>query len=130
MVKTVKNKQLRQVKAQLNRLRMAPRKVRLVCDLVRHLPLKKALEVLANTSKKAAPIVACLLDSAIANAVNNFQVSFDQLFLQALFVNEGRTLKRSRPRGRGSAFPILKRSAHLQVILGIKSNQSAAEVTK
>lgn len=106
---------------------MAPRKVRLVCDLVRNLPLKKALEVLANTTKKAAPIVSRLLDSAIANAVNNLQVSFDQLFLQALFVNEGRTLKRSRPRGRGSAFRILKRSSKIKVILGIKSNQAKTE---
>ncbi len=123
---TVKNKPI-QVTAQLNRLRMAPRKVRLVCDLVRDLKPQKALAVLNNTPKKAAPIVGRLISSAIANAVNNLSASFDSLFIKALFVNEGRTLKRSRPRGRGSAFKILKRSSQIKIVIGIQTNQEGGK---
>lgn len=123
---TVKNKPT-QVSAELKRLRMTARKVRLVCDLVRNLKPQKALAVLNNTPKKAAPIVSGLISSAIANAVNNLSATFDSLFIKELFVNEGRTLKRSRPRGRGSAFKILKRSSHIKVVIGIQTNQEGVK---
>ena len=108
------------VSAQLNKLRIAPRKVRLVCDLVRHLPPSQAITVLENTPKRAAPAVSKLISSAIANALHNLSASYDQLFIKEIFVNEGRTLKRFRPRARGVTYPILKRSSRVKVILGIK----------
>lgn len=98
-------------------LRISSRKVRLVADLVRG---KKALEartLLGFTRKKAAEPVAKLLRSGLATATKDFQLREDNLYIAEIFVNEGPTLKRWRPRARGRVFPINKRTAHLSLIL-------------
>ena len=104
-----------QVSATARRLRIAPRKARLVADLVRGKGVGVALDILLFSTQKAAPLVRKVLDSAIANAENNEGADVDDLTVATIFVNEGRTLKRMRPRARGRADRILKRTSHVTV---------------
>ena len=106
-----------EVKAKLNYLRIAPRKVRLVADLIRGQEAKKALTILQFTNKKAAKHLTKLIKSAIANAVNNFQLQEENLYIAKLLVNEGPKLKRWRPRARGRAYEIQKKTSHITLIL-------------
>jgi large subunit ribosomal protein L22 len=107
-----------EVKAHVRNLRMSARKVRLATDLIRGLPVDQALAQLSFLTKAAARPVKKLLESAIANATHNFKLSREGLFVQAIFANQGPTLKRWRPRAMGSAAPILKRSCHVTIVLG------------
>lgn len=97
------------------RASISPQKVRLVADLVRGLPVEKALETLQYTNKKAAVLVKKVLESAIANAENNYGLDIDELTVSKIFVDAGPTLKRVRPRARGRADRIIKRSSHITV---------------
>ncbi|OHA62315.1 MAG: 50S ribosomal protein L22 [Candidatus Wildermuthbacteria bacterium GWA2_46_15] len=119
-----------EVVAKLNHLRMAPRKVRLVADVIRG---KNALKARANLSflpRRAAKPFLGLLDSALANAKNNFQLDEKTLYLAKVLVDEGPKLKRWRPRARGRAFPIQKKTSHLTIVLqereGLSKKRSAA----
>lgn len=104
-------------KAVLKNLRIAPRKVRLVVNLVKGKPVQYALELLKNTNKRSAPIVAKMIVSAIANATNKATVDVDRLIVSEGFVNGGTSLKRWLPRAQGRATPIQKRTSHITIKL-------------
>jgi large subunit ribosomal protein L22 len=104
-----------EVAARLKGAQISPQKVRLVADQVRGLGVEDALTVLEFSTKKAAHIVKKVLDSAIANAENNEGADVDELKVSSIYVDEGTTLKRLRPRAKGRADRILKRSCHITV---------------
>lgn len=106
-----------EVRAHLRYLRTAPRKVRLVVDVVRGLPVDRAVEQLLTMPKQAAEPVRKLIESAVANAEHNFQLKRDQLVIKSIVANEGPRLKRYRPRAFGRAAEILKRMSHVTVVL-------------
>ena len=101
-------------------IRVTPRKVKIVVDLIRGKQVDQALAILMNTPKAAAPIVAKVLNSAIANAENNLELDRSTLYVAECYANQGPTLKRFHPRSRGQAFSILKRSSHITVVLDQK----------
>jgi len=105
------------VSAQLNFLRSSPRKVKLVIDTVRRMPLQRALEQLAVLPQAAAQPVAKLIRSAAANATNNFKLDAKALWVKEITVGQGPRLKRWRPRAMGRATPILRPTAHIAVVL-------------
>jgi large subunit ribosomal protein L22 len=104
-----------EVAAKLKGAQISAQKVRLVADQVRGLRVEEALGLLEFSSKKAAHIVKKLLDSAIANAENNEGADVDELKVSSIFVDEGMTMKRLRPRAKGRADRILKRSCHITI---------------
>jgi len=99
-------------------IRISPRKVKIVIDLIRGKKVDEALAILMYTPKAAAPVVEKLLNSAIANAENNLELPRDELYVAEVYANAGPTLKRYLAAARGSAKPILKRTSHITVILG------------
>ncbi|MDZ4185044.1 MAG: 50S ribosomal protein L22 [Desulfuromonadales bacterium] len=109
-----------EARATLRYLRAAPRKVRLVADLVRGKRVEEALGALRFTPKAASAPIKKLLESAVANAENNHGIDIDGLWIRELRVDEGPTLKRFRPRAQGRAFPIMKRTSHVTVVLAEK----------
>ncbi len=96
---------------------VSPRKVRLIMDLVRGKKVDAALTMLKFVPSPTARVVAKVIKSAAANAESNLQMSSSDLKIVRLFADEARTLKRFRPRSRGRASPILKRSSHITVIV-------------
>lgn len=98
-------------------IRISSRKVKIVIDLIRGKSVAEAQAILRFTPKSAAPVVEKLLNSAIANAENNLELSRDGLFVAEVFADQGPTLKRFRPRAHGRAFQILKRTSHITIIL-------------
>lgn len=104
-----------EVAARLKGAPISAQKVRLVADQVRGLRVEEALGLLEFSTKKAAHIVKKLLDSAIANAENNEGADVDELKVSSIFVDEGMTMKRLRPRAKGRADRILKRSCHITI---------------
>lgn len=106
-----------QVKAHARHIRMSSRKVRLVIDLIRGARVEKAQTQLRFANKLAAEPVLKLLNSAIANAVNNFQMNKDDLKITSITADEGPILDRWHPRAHGRAMPIRKRSTHISIIL-------------
>ena len=104
-----------EVRAIAKRLSISAQKVRLVADQVRGKPVADALDVLNFSTKKGAVLVKKTLESAIANAEHNEGADVDDLRLSEIFVNEGMTMKRIRPRAKGRADRILKRSCHITV---------------
>ncbi|PPE06067.1 50S ribosomal protein L22 [Williamsoniiplasma lucivorax] len=106
-----------EAKAQLSMIRISPRKARLVVDTIRTKPVAQAIAILNNMNKTASEPVLKLLNSAIANAVNNNGMEADKLFVKTVYVNEGPTLKRFRPRAHGRAYEILKRTSHITIIV-------------
>lgn len=107
-------------KASANNVRISPRKVRLVVDMIRGKNVQLALGLLDNVNKKACPVVKTLLKSAIANAEQRggSEMDLDGLTVKTAFVNSGRTLKRYRPRAMGRATPIRKRSSKITLVVG------------
>ncbi len=97
--------------------RSSAQKARLVADQVRGLPVDKALEILTYSPKKAALLVKKVLDSAIANAEHNEGADIDELCVAKIFVDEGPSMKRIKPRAKGRADRILKRSSHITVVV-------------
>jgi large subunit ribosomal protein L22 len=106
-----------QVLAKLNYLRIAPRKVRLVVDLIRGKSVEEAKTILSFTVKKSTKDLSKLLKSAIANAKNNFQLEESNLYVAKIFVDEGPKFKRWRARARGQAAEIQKKTSHITLIL-------------
>ena len=104
-------------KAQLKYCRMSPRKVQIVLDQIRNQPLEKAVAVLRYSVKSASEPLLKLVNSAAANAENNFNMDKEALYVSECFVSPGPTLKRIRPRARGSADRVLKRTSHITVVL-------------
>ncbi|MGL4183938.1 MAG: 50S ribosomal protein L22 [Metamycoplasmataceae bacterium] len=106
-----------QAKAQLKLQRISARKARLVADIIRNKTTFEALSILNNSPKKASRLFLKLLNSAIANAINNHSMDSSKLFLAEVLVNEGPTLKRFQPRAQGRAYPIFKRTSHFLITL-------------
>lgn len=109
-----------QAKAHANHIRIAPRKVRLVIDLIRGKQVGDAVAILRNTPRSASPVVEKLLNSAIANAEHNFSLDPNKLIVAEAYVDQGPTLKRIRPRSQGRAFKILKRTSHITLVVSEK----------
>jgi large subunit ribosomal protein L22 len=109
-----------EAKAHARYIRIAPRKVRLVVDLIRGKDVGEAIAILRHTPKAASPVVEKLLNSAIANAEHNYQMDPNQLYISQIYVNPGPIMKRFRPRARGSAARINKRTSHITVVVAQK----------
>jgi len=105
------------VAAHARHIRQSPYKVRRVLDNVRGLPVTEAREVLDFTDRRAAEPISRLLHSAIKNAEHNFALDEDELFVAEAYANEGPTLKRWRPRARGRATRIRKRTSHITIVV-------------
>ena len=106
-----------EVKAVAKNVRLTPRKVRIVLDLVRGKDVKEALAILKFTPRNTAPVVSKLIKSAVANATNNHQMNEEKLYVKTIYADEARVLKRWMPRAKGSASQILKRSSHITVVV-------------
>lgn len=118
----------RGTRASARYVRMSASKARVVLDLIRDLPVRNADEVLQLTEREAAREVRKVLASAVANAVNNDDLDADALFVVACYADEGPTLKRFRPRARGRAGRINKRTCHITVIVDTMSDERLAIV--
>ena len=106
-----------EVKARLRFVRIAPRKARLVADLIRGKKSEEALNILNFTKKAAAKILIKLLKSAIANATQKKTVDIDRLYVKQIMVDQGPTMKRFQPRALGRATMIRKRTSHINIVL-------------
>ncbi|MGI9325604.1 MAG: 50S ribosomal protein L22 [Pseudomonadales bacterium] len=104
-----------QVSAHAKRLHISAQKARLVADQVRGKPVAEALDILNFSTKKGADLVRKTVESAIANAEHNEGADVDELKISTIYVNEGMTMKRIRPRAKGRADRILKRTSHITV---------------
>ena len=102
--------------AKVTFVRIAPRKVKVVLDLIRNQPADKAMAILKYTPKAACEVVGKLLKSAMANAENKDK-DVSKLYVAECFVNQGPTLKRIRPRAQGRANRILKKTSHITLVL-------------
>ena len=109
-----------EAKAIAKNVRVTPRKVRLVIDLVRGLPVKEALGILANVNKAASEPVMKVIKSAAANATNNFGMDEDALYIAQIFATDGLRMKRYLPRAKGSASGLVKRSSHITVVVKMR----------
>lgn len=109
-----------QAKAHANNVRIAPRKVKLVIDLIRGKQVGEAIAILRHTPKAASPVVEKLLNSAIANAEHNYQMDVNKLVVEQVYANEGPTMKRFRPRAMGRASRINKRTSHITIVVSEK----------
>ena len=110
-----------EARAYLRYARISPRKVSIVCDLIRGKDVNDALAILMYTPKSAAPVVEKLLNSAIANAENNLAMDRENLYVAEVFANQGPTLKRYWPRSHGRADQILKRTSNITIVLDQKA---------
>ncbi|MFP4286539.1 MAG: 50S ribosomal protein L22 [Candidatus Izemoplasmataceae bacterium] len=109
-----------EARAQAKTIRISSRKVKLVIDLIRGKNVGEALAILKHTPKAASPMVEKLLLSAIANAEHNYNMDAEKLYVKEVYVGEGPTLKRIRPRAKGSASQILKRTSHTTIVVAEK----------
>lgn len=101
-------------------LRITPQKARVVVDLVRGRSVDEAISILRFVPRKASPLVSKVIESAAANAQENLGIARRDLVISRAFVDAGTTMKRVHPRQRGQAFPILKRTAHITVVVRSK----------
>lgn len=104
----------------MSHMRIAPRKARMVADLIRGRRVEEALNLLKFTPKRAAPIFSKLVQSAVANATDQGHLDVDTLYVKSVTVDPGPTLKRFLPRAMGRATTIRKRMSHLKVVLAQK----------
>jgi large subunit ribosomal protein L22 len=109
----------------LRNVRVSAQKARLVANMVRGKDVAEAIEVLSFTHKKSAPIIRKLVESATANAehlaeIGGAEVDVDDLFIETITVDAGPSLRRFRPRARGRATKILKKTSHITVVLGTR----------
>lgn len=119
--------EVKQAKAIAKYVRIAPRKVRIVMDLIRGKEVADAFAILKFTPKRGATLIEKVLKSAVANAENNFDMDADKLFVSKCFVDGGPTIKRYHPRSRGQAFSILKHTSHITVIVSEKATEEIDE---
>lgn len=110
-----------EIKAKAKFVRMSPRKIRLVADLIRGMDVTVALNQLNFTVKAAKEPILKLLNSCIANAINNFKLKKENLYIKTITVDGGSVLKRWQPKAFGRATPIRKRSSHISIILDDKT---------
>ena len=102
-------------------VRITPRKVRVVLDLIRGKSVAEAFAILKFTPKAGAVVVEKVLRSAVANAENNYDMDVDKLVIKTAFADDGPTMKRIHPRSRGQAFKILKRTSHVTIVVDEKN---------
>jgi len=117
------------ITASLKNERITPRKFRLVADMIRGKNIAQAEAILSTVAKKARHPLAVLLDSAVANAKNNFNIEKGILMIKEIRVDQGQVLKRSMPMSKGSAFPIKKRMSHVSLTLApieVKADKKVA----
>lgn len=119
-----------EVTAHLSQVRIAPRKVRLIANLIRGLDVTRARTQLRFLVKKSSPPILKLLDSAVANAKHNFKLNPDELVVSRIFVNEGPRYRRGRPRSRGQVNPIRKKTSHITLTLAEKKDMSRKDAGK
>jgi large subunit ribosomal protein L22 len=112
-----------EVKASARYVRIAPRKVRIVVDLVRGKDVGDALAILKNTPKAASPLVEKVLKAAVANAEHNYELDSDNLYVAKAFVDQGPTLKRYKARAKGMASRILKKTSHITLMVAEKQRR-------
>ena len=105
-----------EAKAVARTIRIAPRKVRLVLDLIRGKNAAEAIAILKLTNKASSPVIEKLM-SALANAEHNYDMNTDELVIKEAYANEGPTLKRFRPRAQGRASAINKRTSHITIVV-------------
>jgi len=110
------------MKASAKQLRITPRKINLIADLIRNKDVNEALVILRFTPKKGAKLLYKIVKSAVANAENNFKQDKNSLFVKEIVVGKATTLKRSVPISKGRVHPILKRSAHVLVTIGVRED--------
>ena len=115
-----------EVKAKLRHTRISPRKVMLVADAVRGMDVVAAQDRLAVTFKKSAPVMSKLIKSAVANAMDRYEVKEEDLKIKSIIVNKGMALKRWKPAAFGRAHPFKKQSSHVEVVLVTKEGVKAA----
>ena len=113
--------------ARSKHVRISPRKMRLVADLVRGLPTQEAMDILTHLNKNGAKPLLLTLKQAVGNAVNNLNLEKDNLLIKRLEIGKGPTFKRGRPVSRGVWHPILKRTCHIKVILEGEAAQKKAK---
>ena len=109
-----------EAKATLRYARISPRKVQIVCDLIRGKSVAQANAILMSTPKAASELMLKVLKSAAANAENNHQMDPDLLYVSSTYANPGPIIKRMRPRAQGRGFRINKRTSHITVAVGEK----------
>jgi len=126
----VTTKAISEVKASARFVHIAPRKVRLVINQVRGLMITDALDQLKFLNKKSVEPITKLLNSAVANAKNNFSLAEKDLYIKKIIANEGPVLARFRPRAQGRASKIRKRMSHIEVILAIKGADDKVKADK
>ncbi len=119
-----------EVSASLKFIRISPRKMRVVADLVRSTTVDKALAQLKFMNKRAAKPIEKIIKSAVANAEHNLEIKQDNLFLKTITVDDGPTLDRWMPRAHGRATPIRKRTSHVKVILSEIKETEKKEIKK
>lgn len=116
------------VTAHARDLHIAPRKMRLVTNLVKNMNALDALTQLQHTDKKASPMLIKLIQSAVANAKNNFSLDPQHLFIKSITADMGKVMKRYFPRARGSAFEIKRKMSHINIVLEERKKGKASKV--
>ena len=106
-----------EARAQLNYARISPRKVQIVCDLIRGKDTRTAKAILESTPKAASELMLKLLKSAVSNAENNHNMDPEKLYVSQTYANPGPILKRFRPRAQGRAYRINKRTTHITIVV-------------
>ena len=119
--------EIKEVKSVAKYVRIAPRKVRIVMDLIRGKKVDDAFAILKFTPKRGSKFIEKVLKSAVANAENNFDMDSDKLYVSTCFVDQGPTLKRIHPRSRGQAFGILKHTSHITVMVAEQQEEKLDE---
>ena len=109
-----------EARAIVRNVRMTPRKMKLICDLIRGKDAGTAMAIIMNTPKAASEVMAKLLKSAVANAENNFEMDPAKLYGEQAYVDAGPILKRGQPRAHGRMFRINKRTSHITVVVAEK----------
>ena len=122
--------EVREVKSVAKYVRIAPRKVRIVMNLIRGKKVDDAFAILKFTPKRGSRLLEKVLKSAVANAENNFEMDTDKLYVSTCFVDQGPTLKRIHPRSRGQAFSILKHTSHITVMVAEQQEEEKLNETK
>ncbi len=112
-----------EAKAKVQYVRISPRKVKIVLDLIRNKPVGEAVAILKHTPKAASEYVYKLVKSAAANAENNFSMNPEKLYVSECYVCPGPTLKRMMPRAQGRGDRILKRTSHITVVVKEKEDK-------
>ena len=100
--------------------RISPRKVSIVCDLIRGKDVKTAEALMQHTPKAASELMIKVLKSAVANAENNFSMDTDKLYVKETYANPGPILKRGMPRAQGRMYRINKRTSHITIVVAEK----------